>query len=361
MKMDMSGIEFTDLFLVFAIGFIAALICVPLSIKLASKIGAIDIPTDGRRVHNRPVPRIGGVGIFLGVSFAYVFAISKGFCQYKNVEPRVLYVVLICGALIFALGFIDDLKDISPLTKLIGQIVAAAIVAAYGVRFNAIGGFIGVGKQDVDGALSILMTILWIIAITNTINLVDGLDGLAAGIVTIASACIAYAAYINGNYPTCFTMITLAGGSMGFLPYNLYPAKTFMGDCGSQYLGFMIATFSIVGPPVKGPTLIALIIPVLTLSLPIFDTVFAILRRLINHKPIMEADKGHIHHRLLSSGMGQRRTVLTMYGICAIMGIAGILFSRQLYVETAGLLIVALIYLVVVLTDPNRKNPKSRR
>ena len=361
MEMSVLDINRMDLLMIFMLGFIITLAISPISIKLATKVGAIDIPKDERRIHNRPVPRIGGIGIFCGVSIAYITAINLGLCNYKDVQKEDLYIILAGGILIFIIGLIDDLRDIKPWIKLIGQVVAAAIVASYGVRVNAIGGFIGADRQNIDGVLSVIVTILWIVAITNTINLVDGLDGLAAGVVTISSSCIAYAAYINGNYPTCFTMLSLASSSMGFLPYNLYPAKTFMGDCGSQYLGFMIAAFSIVGPPVKGPTMVALIIPILTLSLPIFDTVFAILRRLINHKPIMEADKGHIHHRLLSAGMGQRRTVLTMYGICAIMGIAGVLFSRQLFVETTGLLIVAFIYLFVVLTDPNRKNPQNQR
>lgn len=354
-----TDIDYKSLLMIYVLGLAVTVAIVPLSIKLAYRIGAIDIPKDERRVHNRPVPRIGGVAIFLGVTTAYFVSIRLGFCDYKSISTESLYAILGGGIIIFLLGLIDDLRNIKPWMKLSGQIIAAVLVTLFGVRVEVIGGFLGLDIHSVEGLISIFATIFWIVAITNTINLVDGLDGLAAGVVTIASVCIGYASYINGNYATCFTMISLAGGTMGFLPYNLYPAKTFMGDCGSQYLGFMIATFSIVGPPVKGPTLVALIIPVLALSLPIFDTLFAIMRRLINHKPIMEADKGHIHHRLLKSGMGQRRTVLTMYGICAIMGIAGILFSRKLFVETIGLLIVDFVYLAVVLTDPNRRNPKK--
>ena len=151
-------------------------------------------------------------------------------------------------------------------------------------------------------------------------------------------------------------MIAIAGGALGFLPYNFYPAKTFMGDCGSQYLGFMLASFSILGT-VKSATVVAVLIPSLALFLPIIDTLLAIVRRWINGKPIMQADKGHLHHRLLRSGMGQRRTVLCLYGVCGIMGVAAVLLSRELYVETLGLLAVALLFGYVVLTDVNKTKP----
>jgi UDP-GlcNAc:undecaprenyl-phosphate GlcNAc-1-phosphate transferase len=198
------------------------------------------------------------------------------------------------------------------------------------------------------------------VAITNTINLVDGVDGLAAGISAIASLCIAYVAYIFGYYPACFCLLAVAGGALGFLPYNFYPAKTFMGDGGALFLGFMIANFSIL-EPVKRATLVAVLIPALVLALPIFDTLWAILRRKLNGKSIMEADKEHIHHRLLRTGMGQRRTVLCMYGVCGIMGVAAVLLSRELYVESLGLLAVAATFVLVVLTDMNDLRPRIRK
>ena len=344
------------------VAFVITLIVTPISIVVARRTGAMDIPKDSRRVHDRPIPRIGGIGMYVGISVAYLLAVKLGLCDFRGIDDLELYGVFFGGTVMFLVGLIDDVKGMKPLVKLSGQILSAVIVFACGVRVINFGGFIGSNIANIDGALSLIITVLWIIAIANTINLVDGLDGLAAGVVAISTCCIAYVAYIHGNYHiACFTMLAMAGSCLGFLPYNFYPAKTFMGDCGSQYLGFMLATFAILGPPVKGATIVALIIPALTLSLPIFDTLFAILRRLVNHKPIMEADKEHVHHRLMKTGMGQVRTVLCMYGVTAIMGTAAVLFSRDLMVETAGLCIIAFAFIYIIMTDPNRKSPKLKK
>ena len=348
--------------IIFLTAFFVTLIITPLSILIAKKTNTMDVPKDERRVHNKPVPRIGGIGIFAGITVSYLTAIHLGLCDHMGVDDVELYGVLAGGTLMFIIGLIDDIKDMKPVVKLAGQIAAALIVCFSGVRIIYFGGFIGDSLTNLEGVLATVVTVLWIIAIANTINLIDGLDGLAAGVVAISTCCIAYVAYIHGNYHiACFTMLAMAGGCIGFLPYNFYPAKTFMGDCGSQYLGFMLASFAILGPPVKGPTIIALIIPALTLSLPIFDTLFAILRRLVNHKPIMQADKEHVHHRLLKAGMGQRRTVLCMYGITAVMGTAAVLFSRGLKVETTGLCLIAFAFIYIVMTDPNRRSPKIKK
>lgn len=212
-------------------------------------------------------------------------------------------------------------------------------------------------------AVCFIVTILWIVGITNTINLIDGLDGLAAGIAAVSSLSIAYVAYIHGDQYgmmiVCLAMVALAGSCIGFLPFNFYPAKIFMGDGGSLFLGFMIATLSVVGP-LKRSTIIAVVVPVLVLGIPIFDTFFAILRRVVNRRPIMEADKGHLHHRLMALGYGQRRAVLMLYGISAIMGMAAVLVSRELYKDSLVLVGIAAIYLYVFLTDPNHKMPQIK-
>ena len=347
--------------IIFLTALVVTLIVTPLSILIAKKAGVMDVPKDERRVHNRPVPRMGGLGIYAGISVAYILAIQLGLCDYMGVDEAELYGVFAGGTLMFLVGLIDDIRGMRPMVKLAGQIMSAVIVFVSGVRVVNVGGFLGSDITTFGGAVSLVLTVIWIIAIANTINLIDGLDGLAAGVVAISTCCIAFVAYIHGNYHiACFTMLAMAGGCLGFIPYNFYPAKTFMGDCGSQYLGFMLGTFAILGPPVKGATIVALIIPALTLSLPIFDTLFAILRRLIHHKPIMEPDKEHVHHRLLRSGMGQRRTVLCMYGITAVMGTAAVLFSRGLMVETAGLCVIAFTFIYIVMTDPSRRSTKHK-
>ena len=202
-----------------------------------------------------------------------------------------------------------------------------------------------------------IVTILWIVGITNTINLIDGLDGLAAGLAAIAGLSIAYVAYIHGDkygmMVVCLAMLCLSGSCIGFLPFNFHPAKTFMGDGGSLFLGFMIAVLSVVGP-LKKTTVLAVVVPVIVLGIPIFDTAFAILRRLASGRPIMEADKGHLHHRLMDSGYGQKRAVLMLYGISAIMGMTAVLVSRELLKDALVLGCIAIIYLYVFLTDPNR-------
>lgn len=364
--------------IVFLLAFLITVALVPLTIKLAHKIGAIDIPKDGRRVHKKPIPRIGGVAIFVALTVSAIVASAMGLFHPGAVDRAngIAYVnwnwdflmegklnptlgVVLGGVIIFLVGFIDDLKGMHPKVKLLGQIVAATFVYSVGVRIEFISNFFGEGAADFSPVICYLTTVIWIVAITNTINLVDGLDGLAAGVVGIASLCIAYVGYIFGFYIGAFPMLAIAGGALGFLPYNFYPAKTFMGDCGSQYLGFMLASFSILGT-VKSATVVAVLIPSMALFLPIIDTLLAILRRAVNKKPIMEADKGHLHHRLLKSGMGQRRTVLCLYGVCGVMGTAAVLLSRSLYVETLGLLAVALLYGYIVLTEPNKKKPELK-
>ncbi len=350
--MELSAINFWTIFLI-AIAITAGMS--PVSILLARKTGAIDVPRDDRRMHKRPIPRIGGLAIFCGSAIGIILAVELGYCDLpeENISHMKIYSVLIGGALMFLLGLIDDYKNLKPIVKLAGQISIATVVYFLGIKLSFISVFLG--ETQFTGVASYIFTVLWLVGITNTINLVDGLDGLAAGIVAIASICIAYVCYIFGYYASCIPVLALAGGCFGFLPFNFYPAKTFMGDCGSLYLGFMIAAFSLL-QPVKSTTMVAVIVPSLVLALPLFDTIFAIIRRLVNHKPLMVADKGHIHHRLMKTGMGQRRTVLCMYGVCGIMGIAAILVSRELYKETLGLCFIALMYIYIVLTDPNRNS-----
>lgn len=331
----------------------------PLAIKIAHKTGAIDIPKDNRRVHQRPVPRIGGMAIFFGATLAMLLAMAMNWLGAPDTQMKIVGIIL-GGILIYLLGTLDDFKNLPALVKLFGQIGCAVVVFAFGNRIDFISNYLGEGTHHLAWAVSLLVTIIWIVGITNTINLVDGLDGLATGISAIASLSIAYVAYIFGYYPTCLCLLAVAGGSLGFLPYNFYPAKTFMGDGGSLFLGFMIANLSIL-EPVKRATLVAVLIPVLVLALPLFDTLWAIIRRKVNGKPIMQADKGHIHHRLMRTGMGQRRTVLCLYGICGIMGVAAVLMSRELYVECLGLLAVAGTFLLVVMTDMNDLRPKIKK
>ncbi len=348
------GITKITLWAAFLTATILSLIFTPVAIKVAPKIGAIDIPKDSRRMHKHAIPRFGGLAIYIGMTITLLI---------YGREHSKLIAVMIGGTLVYALGVIDDLKNLSPKLKFTVETLIAIFMYAMGLRIRFITNYFGEGTYHFGTVFCFLVTVIWIVGITNTINLIDGLDGLAAGIAAIASLCIAYIAYIHGDeygmMIVCLAMLALAGSAIGFLPYTFYPAKIFMGDGGSLFLGFMMAVLSVVGP-LKRSTVIAVVVPVIVLGIPIFDTFFAILRRFVNRKPIMQADRGHLHHRLMDSGYGQRRTVIMLYGISGIMGMAAVLISRELYKDAIVLVLIAMAYLYVFLTDPNHKLPQIK-
>ena len=320
--------------------FLAAIVTAvmtPLAVWFAPKIGAMDIPKDARRVHNKPMPRFGGAAIYIGMMTSLsVFALNG-----RGVLP-----IMIGCTIVYALGLIDDLTDMRPIIKFAGQLLAATVVFAMGVRIT----FVKITIIDLlftsghpilfGNVIDYLVTVLWLVAITNAVNLIDGLDGLAAGIAAISALCIAYVAYIHGYELPTMLMMAVAGSALGFLPFNFHPAKIFMGDGGSQLLGFAIAAFSVQGT-VKGATIMVVLLPALVLGLPIFDTLMAIIRRTSRHQSISTADKEHLHHKIMKAGFGQRRAVLLMYSLSGIMGIMAVLYSRGLYVECVGLLAIA--------------------
>lgn len=342
---------YNTLWITFLVALAVSILVTPVAIRLAPKIGAVDIPLDNRRMHTKTMPRFGGLAIFAGSTAAMLI--------FLKFDPRVVTIVM-GGVLIYILGVIDDIKHLSAKVKFLGQTFVALILYVNGIRIEFLTNFFGEGNSQLGDVLCFIITMVWIVGITNTVNLIDGLDGLAAGTAAIASLCIAYTAYIHGTYLAAGAMLALAGATLGFLPYNFYPAKIFMGDGGSLYLGFMLATLSVLGT-VKSATLVTMIIPVLVLGVPIFDTFFAIFRRFVNKRPIMEADKGHLHHRLMNLGYGQRRATLMLYGITAIMGVAAVLFSRGLYVETLGLTAITFMYIYIFLTDAQHTVPQIKK
>ena len=299
----------------------------PYAKKIAYRIGAIDVPKDNRRVHKKPVPRLGGLAIYMSFIATTIITIllNRNLLQ---IIARDYIGIFIGASMIVGIGIIDDTKQISAKFKLAVQIAAALVAIYFGVRIEFITNILAktTGTTAAVGMLSIPLTVFWIVGITNTVNLIDGLDGLAAGVATIASISLGVVSYINGMYPVALLLFILAGATVGFLPYNFNPAEIFMGDTGSLLIGFLLATISVEGL-IKTATTIAVAIPVLALGVPIFDTAFAILRRLINKRPIMEADKGHLHHRLLDHGLTQKQTVLTLYSISILLGCSAIFIS----------------------------------
>ncbi|NCB42759.1 MAG: undecaprenyl/decaprenyl-phosphate alpha-N-acetylglucosaminyl 1-phosphate transferase [Clostridia bacterium] len=315
----------------------------PLAIKVAPLIGAMDVPKDNRRMHGKPIPRLGGIAIYVGIIVSF-FRLMPWNQQ--------IFGIVLGGTLMLCIGVYDDLKNMNPKLKLLAQIVCALIVFYFSVQLRVIANFLPFGPKYFIFPiwLSLILTVFWIVGITNTINLIDGLDGLAAGIVCIACISVAYTAAMNGRLETTYIMLSVAGSTLGFLIFNFYPAKIFMGDGGSMLLGFLLASLSLVGDtPTKGTTLFATVVPIMILALPIFDTAFAIFRRMLNKKPIMQADKGHLHHRIMAMGFGQRRTVLALYSISAIMGVSGILWSSGMKVEALALGLVAATLIFIFL------------
>lgn len=330
-----------------ALIFIAAAVMVflltPLAIKIAPKIGAVDIPQDDRRMHSVTMPRFGGAAIYLGSMLAMIFFLPEaGDSRFIGIP--------IGATLILLMGIADDIWGLSAMVKLVGQIAAAGILFGFSVQISFI-------TNPFDGTyiyfpflLSLIVTVLWIVGITNTINLIDGLDGLAAGVSLIATGAIAYIAFVDGRYEITMAFMALSGSCLGFLPWNFHPAKIFMGDGGALYLGFMIAALSVLSP-MKSATVIATILPLFVLALPILDTLMAIIRRIKNKRPIMEADKGHLHHRVMTVGMGQKRTVLVLYSISGIMGVAAILISQNMVVEALFLIAIAVVLIYVFMKE----------
>lgn len=332
--------------------FIAAIISfgvTPLAIKAAPKIGAVDIPKDDRRMHSKTMPRFGGIAIYLGSMLSMAFLLPEA------TDDRFIGIA-IGATLILIMGIVDDIRGLSAKFKLAGQLISACILFGFSVRISFITNPFGGGYIEFPWIVSLLVTVIWIVGITNTINLIDGLDGLAAGVSFIATVSIAYIAFIHGRYEISMAFMALAGSCLGFLPWNFHPAKIFMGDGGALYLGFMIASISVMSP-MKSATVIATILPIFVLALPILDTALAILRRIKNKRPIMEADKGHLHHRVMNVGMGQRRTVLILYCISGVMGVASVLISRDLFIDALILIGIATTLVYVFMKDQGFGKP----
>ncbi|MGH4126154.1 MAG: glycosyltransferase family 4 protein [Clostridium sp.] len=287
-------------------------IITPLVKKFAIAVNAIDIPKDERRVHKKPVPVMGGLAIYI----AFVI----GTILYNGILTPSQLGIIIGATIIVMGGMIDDIKDLSPKYKLLIQIMAAVCLLMSDVRISILTNPFREFYPYLNiGWVGIPVTIIWIVGVTNAFNLIDGLDGLAAGIAFISCVTLMIVSIINGRLEPAFLTAVLSGAILGFLPYNFNPASIFMGDTGSQLLGFLLAAISIEGA-IKSATAFVIAVPILAFALPIYDTLFAMIRRKANGKSIMQADKGHLHHRLLDMGLSQKQAVIIMYFISAVLG-----------------------------------------
>lgn len=319
-----SGIHGQLIYVVaFFMAFAIAAFITPFSRKLAFKIGAVDEPK-ARGMHSKTMPLAGGSAIFAGFMIT-ILVISPFVKGYDHTQ----FIGLIVGAtIITTLGLLDDIFELSPRLRIFIQILAALIVIQTGTTMDVVSiPFLKNGVIHL-GYFGKVLTIIWIIGVTNAVNLIDGLDGLAAGVAAIASLFLMFISVLFGQPAVAGIGIlltaTLAGSCIGFLPHNFNPATIFMGDTGSTFLGFTLAVISIQGL-LKTYTAVTLIVAALVLGLPIFDTFFAIARRVANGKPISVGDRGHLHHRLVDKGLSQRRAVITLYFVSAGFGIAGVL------------------------------------
>ncbi len=303
----------------FACSFGLSLLMTPVAKKLSKRWGAIDYPKS-RGLHKEPIPRMGGLAIVTGFFGAMVVMLPfvgelfslqfLGFC--------------IGAGMIVLLGMADDIYYLSAKPKFLVQLLAAIVVVATGTVFK-----VNVWPFTlIPGFLDAPFTVFWIVGLTNAVNLIDGVDGLAAGVSSIGAICLTILCILSGSELAVVFTATIAGSCLGFLPRNFSPAEIIMGDTGSTFLGFVLAVSSIIGV-FKSYAFMSVVVGILVLALPIFDTLFAMGRRFANGKPIMSADRGHLHHRLIDAGYSHKSTVITLYGISGAFGIAAIILSTQ--------------------------------
>lgn len=293
----------------------------PLVKGLSVKVGAVDVPKDNRRMHSRPIPRMGGMAIFLGFIFSVVLILPLELSTQGMLLGAVLIVIL---------GIFDDIYALSARLKFVVQVVAAAIAVMAGNRIEVLSNpnIFSPDPYWELGWLSIPVTVIWIVALTNAVNLIDGLDGLACGVSTISSVTMLVIALLVSEASVAVMMGALAGACIGFLPYNFNPAKIFMGDTGATFLGFVLATVSVQGM-FKLYTIISFVVPFLMLGLPIFDVCFAVIRRLLHGQSPMAPDRGHVHHRLIDMGLSQKQAVGVLYVISAILGLSAVVLTTS--------------------------------
>ncbi|MDD2504684.1 MAG: MraY family glycosyltransferase [Bacilli bacterium] len=338
--------------LMLGVTFITSILLIPIIKKLANHVGAVDVP-EKRKVHTKTTPRMGGLAIFLAFLTGYIF--------FGEISTQMIS-ILIGSFLIILLGILDDIKSIRAIYKFMVQVLAASVIVLYGnICLQDIGAF---GIYINFGIFAYPITIIFIAAIINAINFIDGLDGLAAGVSSIYFATIAIIAFMLnriGNLDTTLSLLML-GATLGFLIFNFHPASIFMGDTGSMFLGFIIAVISLLG--YKAATVTSLFVPILILFLPLLDTVLAIFRRIIKGKSIGTPDKEHIHHQLLRLNKSTKKTVFIMYGISLLCAAISIFYTlgdnKTAILLYIGLLIVItfLIFKTDILFKPKKKSRK---
>lgn len=310
--------------LIYLVAFLAAfsvsILTTPIAKKISIRLGAIDYPKK-RGLHSTPIPRMGGLAIFFGF-MAAMFILVPFIEEFRTLQ----FAGFIVGAVIIViLGMADDIKNLSAIVKFSIQLLAALIVVFTGTRIEMIMWPLHI-YPDVLEVFSVPFTIIWILGITNAVNLIDGVDGLAAGVSSICGSFLMILCVLTGSPMAVVFTASLTGSSLGFLPRNFNPAEIYMGDTGSTFLGYVLAVSSVMSL-FKTYTLLAVLIAILVVAFPILDTAFAMIRRLRNKVPIMTADRGHLHHRLIDMGYTQKQAVVILYILSAIAGLIAVLIT----------------------------------
>ena len=311
--------------ILFILAALSALLLTPLVRRRATGWGAVAIPDNGRHIHAAPTPRLGGIAIYLAFVITLALVplsgnlVSEIFARHL---PQII-ALLIPATFIFAFGIYDDFHGASAPVKIFFQTIAASWLFAHGLRIENLSSPFG-GYWRLPLLLSFALTALWIILITNAFNLIDGIDGLAAGASLFALLSILIFSIAQGNPQISLLSIILLGAVLGFLRYNFNPATIFLGDSGSLFLGFMAAALSLVGSQ-KGSTIVAIAIPLVSFGLPLTEAGLSLLRRFLSGAPLLAGDRGHIHHRLLDRGLTQRQAAIILYGVCALFSLFGLM------------------------------------
>ncbi len=320
----------------------------PIVKMIARKVGAMDVPSDERRMHKTPIPRMGGLAIFIA------FIVSVVLFTKIDKEMRG---ILLGATIIVILGVLDDILALRALPKFAVQIGAAILVVVHGCRIE---NFMGIHLAD---WLSYPVSVIWIVTITNAVNFIDGLDGLAAGVSAISAGAMLVVALLVADFASAVMLAAIVGACVGFIPYNFNPAKIFMGDTGSTFLGFMLSTISIYGL-FKMYAIISFAVPFLVLGLPIFDICFAVIRRLSKGQSPMHADREHVHHRLIDMGFSQKQAVAIAYMLSAILGMVAVVLTNdgemQALIFIAAIIVVGAIGMHIIFGRRPKKKDKEQ-
>ncbi len=318
---------------------------------LAFKIGAVDVPLDNRRMHTKPIPRVGGLAIYMSFLLATLL-----FCDFT---PELIS-IWIGGGIITILGVIDDICHLKPGIKLVVQLLSAVFAVVNGCVIDHIN--LG-GEYIMLGMFSYPLTILWIVGLTNAINIIDGLDGLACGVSLISAISLFCVVLLQGDGSHAVVTAILAGACLGFLPFNSNPARIFMGDTGALFLGYALAVISVQGV-FKLHAVLSFAAPLLVFAFPLLDVSFAIFRRLLAGKSPFAADRGHLHHRLVDMGFTHKESVKILYAICGILGLVAVFCTESMFAKGSvvrSLSVAGIALLIVFLNFVVMKNPETRR